>query len=190
MKKCSICDEKHSAKGLCRHHYYKKYNDEKRGDKTYVRSMDLKSRLSYYSKLDESTGCLIWQGFVDSGGYGHTTINGKTMRAHVASYIANYGEIASGLFVCHKCDVRNCINPQHLFLGTSKDNSLDMSSKNRSCYGSKTKFSKITEKQAAEIFLDKRPQKLIALIYGISKSAVQSIKYGRSWVRVTKALRA
>lgn len=77
------------------------------------------------------SGCWLWLRGRDECGYGHTWINGAPARAHRASYEAFVGPIATGLCVCHKCDVPACVNPQHLFLASHRDNILDAVRKGR-----------------------------------------------------------
>ncbi len=62
-------------------------------------------------------------------GYGNVSVGGKTLLAHRVAWIARHGAIAEGLCVCHHCDVRNCINPDHLFLATHKGNMVDLKKK-------------------------------------------------------------
>ena len=76
------------------------------------------------------SGCWLWTG-PSSDGYGDFRIGGKRILAHRLSYELHIGPIPDGMFVCHKCDVRCCINPAHLFAGTSGDNALDMYAKGR-----------------------------------------------------------
>lgn len=78
-----------------------------------------------------STGCIEWTGRKDKDGYGLYKVKGKYKAAHRVSYQQSFGEIAPGLLVCHTCDVRNCVNPDHLFLGTNLDNINDMLKKGR-----------------------------------------------------------
>lgn len=93
----------------------------------------------------QEDGCWIWTGAVYSNGYG--TVFGvgppprkkkRRTQAHRFAYQLLVGEIPSELLVLHKCDVRLCVNPEHLFLGTHKDNTQDCIRKGRFRYGAKT----------------------------------------------------
>ena len=87
----------------------------------------------FHSKYikDESTGCWNWEAALSSFGYGLLNINRIITRAHRYSYELHTGVIPEGVLVLHECDNRKCVNPEHLFLGTQKDNMIDMCSKGR-----------------------------------------------------------
>jgi len=84
-----------------------------------------------------TTGCIEWKGHKVKG-YGRTTFNGKRILAHRLSWETAFGKIPKGLYVLHKCDNRACTNIGHLFLGTIKENALDMVAKGRSAGQRKT----------------------------------------------------
>lgn len=100
-----------------------------------------------------TTQCWEWQAIVGSGGYGNFRVDKKMLPAHRVSYEFSYGAIPDGMFICHKCDNRRCVRPDHLFAGTQKDNALDRESKGRGIYpkGENSARAKLTNAQVMEI---------------------------------------
>ena len=80
---------------------------------------------------EPNSGCWLWVGVVNFFGYGQLYINSRYHGAHRVSWELHQGQIPIGLFVCHKCDVPSCVNPNHLFVGTQLDNMRDAKNKGR-----------------------------------------------------------
>lgn len=90
-----------------------------------------KDELFNYATPVTESGCWIWDKSWRTNGYGISPSHWPSKTAHRAVWILLYGEIDKAIDVCHKCDVRPCINPDHLFIGTRSENMFDCSKKGR-----------------------------------------------------------
>lgn len=86
---------------------------------------------NFWRRVEKTPGCWLWRGTIVRGGYGHVSINDETIKAHRVSWEIHKGAIPEGLRVLHHCDVRCCVRPEHLFLGTAAANSKNMVLKGR-----------------------------------------------------------
>jgi hypothetical protein len=91
----------------------------------------VEERFNKKYKINETTDCWEWQYATNNLGYGFFRNNDKMRLAHRVSYEINNGPIPSGMCVCHLCDNPVCVNPDHLWLGTVKENMHDMIKKGR-----------------------------------------------------------
>lgn len=129
-------------------------------------------------------GCHLFTLRTDPKGYGIFYYRGDAWRAHRLAWHLTFGNIPASLCVCHKCDVRHCVNPDHLFLGTPADNGADMVAKGRS-KGCGEKFAKLTEDQAIYIFGSKIPAGLLSRLCGVHRNTIWRIRSGRTWKHAT-----
>ena len=126
-------------------------------------------------------GCWEWCGAINGRGYGHISNLGKWYCAHRLSWMLFNGPIPDGLYVCHKCDNRKCVNPNHLFLGTQKDNVNDMFLKGRGnrVRGEQHPFSKLSNVDIHMIvYMYKTKlftQQTIAKLYGVGQDHISRI---------------
>lgn len=133
--------------------------------------------------IDEN-GCWLWPGTIDPKGYGVTSLSGERWWAHRASYQHYYGAPPDGLVICHKCDVRSCVNPAHLFAGTIADNQRDMKLKGRAARGEKSRSAKLTEDAVRLIRSDERPGWLLAEVHGVSQATISEVRSRKVWAHV------
>jgi hypothetical protein len=140
----------------------------------------------YVSKDEDGNGCILWTG-AKRHGYGviNSGEGNKILLAHRLAYEIANGNFDKYLFVCHKCDVPACVNPQHLFLGTIQENLADMVAKNRHAKGEqKKKTHKLTEDQVLEmrcLHESGESQMLLAAVYRVDRSTVSDIVRKERW---------
>lgn len=138
---------------------------------------------------DPNTGCWYYLGGTHRSGYGSIRLpfpSRSQVSVHRLSYEHFVGPIPDGMCVCHKCDVRICVNPDHLFLGTHRDNMLDKVNKGRcnARHGSTHHYSTLDEETVAEILVSNEPQVSIAKRYNVSKATISNIKNRKIWKHV------
>lgn len=120
-----------------------------------------------------SSGCWVWQSHTDKDGYGILPATGAAIRAHRFSYVIHKGLIPDGMLVCHTCDNPSCVNPEHLFLGTAKDNIQDMISKERDrMVGERNNKAKLSNDDVIKIKSSTLLSSDLANIYGVCKSTI------------------
>lgn len=132
----------------------------------------------FWKRVKKTNNCWIWQGHLKNK-YGGIFFDGKEQTTHRFSWILHFGDIPEKMDVCHKCDNKRCVRPDHLFLGTRSENNIDMMLKGRS------KNAKLTIEDVKEI------RKLyakglknyteIGRRYGVADYAISSIIKKRQW---------
>lgn len=120
--------------------------------------------------------CIEWTKACNSSGYPVTWVNNKIAYVHRIIMEAVETDI-----VMHLCDNKKCINPLHLKVGTPKENSLDMKSKNRQAKGEACGNAKLTEKEVKEIRMSHLSSRKLAALYNISKTNILDIKNNKIW---------
>jgi hypothetical protein len=131
-------------------------------------------------------GCHEWNGARTKGGYPRVDFEGRGYYAHRLVLESKIGKLKPGICALHSCDNPPCINPNHIFAGTKKDNSEDMTQKgrwgNRPMPGSSNGFSKLTEAKVKRMRWMKgcgKSYREIGLIFGVAAStAGYAVKYG------------
>jgi hypothetical protein len=180
----------------------------------YQRNLPLGERIELASMPIAECGCWIWMAAVGVRDYGQIKVDGRAMRAHRASWVAHNGPIPDGLHVLHKCDVTSCVNPDHLFLGTHKENMRDMLRRGRANkatgkrngrhtapwrtprgkdhyaktpglkVGEKNGRAKLTEADVIAIRESNVRSSKLAALYGVERHAIGNIRGRRSWKHI------
>lgn len=154
----------------------------------FFRMETLKNKLLARISIDSKTGCWDWTVGKNSYGYGQFRFKGKVMYAHRASFEIHCGPIPEGLFVCHRCDNRGCVNPSHLFVATNAGNTADRHAKGRNgrLIGAKQNGAKLTDSDVIAIRATTGlSQQRIAKRYGVSPSLISCIRLGKNWTHVS-----
>lgn len=165
------CERSAIERGLCHRHF-----EQFRRSSAFVRLPRPTTESRFWSKVavrgpDE---CWEWVGYRHPSGYGQFFPGGNRstgdVYAHRWSYEFTYGEVlGSRILVCHRCDNPPCVNPRHLFAGSSADNNADTRLKGR-------RRLKLTDAEVAEIRANQKLPSVVATAYGITASYVRSIR--------------
>jgi len=137
----------------------------------------LKRLLSHVEKTET---CWIWKGNVGTQGYGQHFVNGKLRPASRAIWILLHGDPGKGIQICHKCDNRLCVNPDHLFAGTASENMLDCARKGRNS----KKLNKDQVASMKNLFRSGFTAIEIADLHSVSAPLVRKILQGKAWAHV------
>lgn len=145
----------------------------------------------FWPRVEKTDGCWNWTGAHASRGYGSYRPDGKYAQiylVHRVSWVHHNGgqQIPQGMVICHSCDNRKCVRPEHLFLGTPADNSADMRAKRRQAFGERCKR-KLTEEKVREIrrrLAIGESTTSIARDFGVTQAMVSHIRTGRKWALV------
>lgn len=139
------------------------------------------------SKYTKGRGCWLWTAATTRGGYGEFGLGGKMVKAHRVAFTLAYGQPTA--CVLHRCDVRACVRPSHLFGGTKAENNSDRATKGRSAdqRGERHPNARLTEVKVREIkrllHEGQKPRELGPL-FGVDEATVYDIRAGRAWTHV------
>ena len=165
----------------------------------------------FWSRVDKSGECWVWTAGRMSTGYGYFNFAKERRGAHRAAWEFTYGPIPDGLHVCHHCDNPPCVRPDHLFVGTRKDNMRDMLAKgresqriwdgtqvrlmaegrarngNRKARGERHPFAKFTEVRVREVrarAATGESQRALAREFGVARNLIFMIVHRQIWRHV------
>lgn len=146
----------------------------------------------FFKSVKKTSKCWLWTGYMKNK-YGGISYQGKQIGAHRCSWLLHRGEIPHKICVLHKCDNMKCVNPNHLFLGTHKDNSQDMLNKKRGKWhkGEDHKSHKLTNEIIKKIRTIYKPysrqfgSRKLGRTYGISHTIVLSIIKKKKWKHIS-----
>jgi hypothetical protein len=138
---------------------------------------------------EPNSGCWFWMNATAPNGYGVVNVGRRTTRAHRLSYEVAHGvRLPSSIDVCHTCDIRCCVNPDHLFKGTRADNMRDCAEKGRiripGLAGEDLPQSVLTERQVLEIRASRKSQRALARDYGVDKGTIAHIVHRKTWKHI------
>lgn len=140
----------------------------------------------FWAKVKKTDDCWLWRGNIHRiYGYGRMCRDYKDYRAHRLAWELTYGPIPLGMSVCHKCDVRHCVRPDHLFLGTEADNSADKVAKGRQSRGAHRPLAVLNETSVREIRARYAAggitQDALAREYGVTQSTIGEAIRRETW---------
>ena len=151
----------------------------------FARKLFKSNKERFESKFIVTPGCWIWIPPMSTNKYGQFTVGDNKYSAHRYSYELYISKIPDNLHVCHTCDNRLCVNPDHFFLGTTQDNTNDRIKKKRSAKGEMIASSILTEELVIDIINSNEKHKILAKKYNVSTYTISDIKLRKTWKHIT-----
>lgn len=189
------CKRKIYGKMLCSLHLQRINNHGtfeigKRARLTLANMDDIKRAMMIETNINDITGCWEWNGNLNADGYAYRNVGGRRYFIHRLSAFIHFGfNLNSSLCVCHQCDNRKCWNPDHLFIGTRRDNFYDMIKKSRGNHiiGEENNNSKLKEKDVLKIRQERYSGARridLAKKYGVTPQHIYYITSKKSWTHI------
>ena len=144
----------------------------------------------FWKKVDKTNNCWNWLAHINNWGYGQFWDGENQMKAHRMSWVISHGDIPDGMCILHRCDNPKCVNPNHLFLGTLKDNMIDMVNKGRNVThmgkGEDNPSAKLTEIEVRIIraYHPALGSRQLSNMFGIAMQNIWKIVTYRSWKHI------
>lgn len=188
MCSTSWCSEKPRTRNMCVACYsawYKGHDPEQPRRRKVPKDATDEDRLRSYGWTVTESGCWEWDGRRDKKGYGVLCLHAqRQVFAHRTAFAVWVGELDPKLSVCHRCDNPPCINPEHLWQGTERDNKVDMATKGR---GNTARLTPLAVQELRALYtapFDRGLVPRLAKQYGVSTSAIRAVLHGRTWKNV------
>ena len=146
----------------------------------------------FWKRVTKTPSCWLWKQGKTPYGTLTITIGGqeRPYGAHRISWLLHFGPIPDSFYVCHSCNVKRCVNPHHLYLGTPKDNSCDAAKDKLSPFGERVWKSKLKETDVLFIIsaLRGNPRDVSELAnkFNVDICTIYDIREGRSWKHLTQ----
>lgn len=150
-------------------------------------ALPIRIKISFVQKIKyQTTGCWEWTAALSDNGYGKLGLNdGSNYYAHRVAYELFFGEVPEDKIVCHHCDNRKCVRPDHLFLGTQQDNMDDMIEKGRAAHGDRHPMAKLSMEKAKQIRLLYSHGAItleeLGAMFSVSRRSIANIIHNRIW---------
>ena len=147
----------------------------------------LADRISEKITYEPTSGCWLWTGGLSSYGYAAMQINKMQRLVHKIMFERCNGEVPDGGILCHTCNVRSCVNPNHLYVGTPASNYHDAVAANRHPHGDThghAKLSEVDVRDMRRLYADGMSLTAIALTFGVTRPTATKACKGASWQHV------
>lgn len=140
----------------------------------------------FFSRVTKGDGCWLWGGGISRRGYGLAKLNNIRHSAHRLSVVLHGGTVPVDKIVCHTCDNPRCVNPSHLYVGTTKQNAYDRTvrGRGRTAIGPDSPSAKLTVAQVLESRFSTARHTELAAKFGVSPSTIRKLRSGKSWRHV------